>query len=77
MQIAINPVVTTNAPGSFNISSEGYIQGTALNDPAIRNELAGGVLDIAASGPIWNSSRVPTWRRRWRPASHCPAMPGR
>ena len=35
-QITINPVLTTNAAGSFNIKSSGYIQGTILDDPAIR-----------------------------------------
>lgn len=43
MSLSINPVLTTTAAGTFNTTSSGYIQGTALNDPAIRNELAGGI----------------------------------
>ncbi len=53
MNMTFNPVVTTNAPGSFNILSEGYIQGTALNDPNVRNQLAGGVLALSETLPIW------------------------
>ena len=52
-QISFNPVLTTNAAGSFNVSSQGYIQGTALNDPSVRNFLAGGTLDTAETLPMW------------------------
>jgi hypothetical protein len=52
-QISFNPVLTTNASGSFNIQSEGYFQGTALNDPAVRNALAGGVLATTETLPMW------------------------
>lgn len=64
MQIAFNPVLTTNAAGSFSKTSEGFIQGTALNDPAVRNELAGGTLKSDAALPMWGgvgiSELVPT-----------------
>ena len=52
-QISFNPVLTTNAAGSFNVSSLGYIQGTALNDPSVRNYLAGGVLATTETLPMW------------------------
>jgi hypothetical protein len=52
-QVAFNPVLTTTAAGSFSKTSEGYIQGTALNDPAIRNQLAGGYLSPSESIPMW------------------------
>lgn len=51
--MSINPVLTTNAPGSFNITSEGYIQGVALDDPASRNYLSGGVLADTETLPMW------------------------
>lgn len=51
--IAFNPQVTTVAGGSFNVQSTGYIQGTALQDPAIRNELAGGFLGDDETIPMW------------------------
>lgn len=62
--LAFNPVITTNALGSFNVQSEGLIQGTAYPDPAIRNALAGGYLDPAEVLPMWGgvgiSALIPT-----------------
>ena len=51
--ITFNPVITTNAAGSFNIQSAGYVQGTALDDPAKRYALAGGVLKSTETLPMW------------------------
>lgn len=51
--IGFNPIKTTNASGSFNTESTGYIQGQALDSPAIRNQLAGGVLDSSELLPMW------------------------
>lgn len=51
--VSFNPQLTTNAAGTFNKQSEGYIVGTALNDPAVRNELAGGVLSTNETIPMW------------------------
>ena len=51
--VSFNPMVTTNAAGSFNVTSSGYIQGTALNDPSIRNQLAGGQLALTETLPMW------------------------
>lgn len=48
--IAFNPFSTTNAAGSFNTTSEGYVQGIFLDDPAIRFELASGTY-IGVSQP--------------------------
>lgn len=63
-QITFNPNVTTNAAGSFGTSWRGYIQGTALNDPAVRNALAGGKLASTETIPMWGgvgiSEMVPT-----------------
>jgi hypothetical protein len=56
--ISFNPQATTVAAGTFNISSEGYIQGTALNDPAVRNELAGGVVALTESSPMWGGIAI-------------------
>lgn len=49
----INPIIQTNAPGSFGVSWDGLVQGTAMPDPAVRFQLAGGVLDLAETAPIW------------------------
>lgn len=56
--LAFNPYVSTNAAGSFNVQSTGYIQGQALNDPAIRNELAGGILAASETIPMWGGVGV-------------------
>lgn len=51
--ISFNPYVTTNALGSFNIQTTGFIQGTALDQPAIRFALSGGVLASTETLPMW------------------------
>ena len=45
----INPALTTNAAGFFSVTEDGLVQGTALDDPAVRLQLAGGVWDPAAT----------------------------
>jgi hypothetical protein len=52
-QISFNPVLTTNALGSFNVDSVGYIQGVMLDDPAVRYQLAGGILASSETLPMW------------------------
>jgi hypothetical protein len=63
-QVSFNPLLTTNALGSFSVKSEGYVQGTALDDPAIRNSLAGGVVANSETYPMWGgiaiSEDIPT-----------------
>ena len=51
--INIQPLLTTNAQGSFQTSAEGLMQGVAMDDPAVRNQLAGGVLAAAALLPMF------------------------
>jgi len=51
--ITFNPVVTTNAFGSFNVQTAGYIQGMALDQPAVRFGLSGGLLSTAETLPMW------------------------
>lgn len=53
MNIALNPMATTNAAGMFNISSAGYIQGIAMDDPSSRNWLAGGIVGPNETFPMW------------------------
>lgn len=55
--ITINPMATTNAAGSFSISSTGFIQGTMLDDPAVRNALAGGIL-AAGQLPLFGGCAI-------------------
>lgn len=51
--INFNPMATTTAAGSFNIDTSGYIQGTALDAPNSRFNLAGGVLSSLETLPMW------------------------
>jgi len=56
--VSFNPMLTTNAAGSFSVQSEGYVQGTALDDPAIRYQLANGVLAQTESLPMWGGVAI-------------------
>jgi hypothetical protein len=49
----INPIVTSNAAGTFSITLDGFIQGMAMDDPAVRYQLTGGQLDPAETTPMW------------------------
>lgn len=51
--ISFNPVVTTNAAGSFSVQSSGFIAGTAYPDPSSRNWLNGGILSASETLPMW------------------------
>ena len=53
-----NPVVTTNAAGSFNTESVGYVQGTALDQPAVRFALSGGILASTETLPMWGGVAI-------------------
>lgn len=48
-----NYMQTTTAAGTFNVVSSGYIQGMFLPDPAVRYQLAGGVLANSETIPMW------------------------
>jgi hypothetical protein len=58
MSITINPILVTNAPGTFAVTLDGYIQGFAEDDPAARNWLTGGQLDPAETLPMWGGIPV-------------------
>jgi hypothetical protein len=53
MNMAFNPIVQTNAAGSFGIQWDGLVQGTAQDSPDTRFQLAGGWLDPAETLPMW------------------------
>ncbi len=50
--IPFNPMVPTNAAGSFSIISDGYTQGDAQDDPSYRHWLDSGVLSDAETLPM-------------------------
>lgn len=51
--VAFNPFVTTNAAGLFLTQADGLWVGSFMDDPAIRNELAGGVLASTETLPMF------------------------
>jgi hypothetical protein len=51
--VNINPLLTTTAAGGFSVQSDGLFQGTAMDDPAVRNALAGGYLAADETIPMW------------------------
>ncbi|MBV8060476.1 MAG: hypothetical protein JO253_02980 [Alphaproteobacteria bacterium] len=53
-----NPMLTTNAAGSFNIQTDGYVQGVAMDEPSIRNTLAGGILASTETLPMWGGVAI-------------------
>jgi hypothetical protein len=52
-QISLQPMATTNAAGLFNTNSNGFTQGDALDDPAVKFALSGGVFSTDATTPLW------------------------
>lgn len=57
-QISFNPMLTTTVGNGFGIQSEGYVQGQALDDPAIRYQLANGVLASTETFPMWGGVAI-------------------
>ena len=55
---AFNPYVTVNAAGSFNVTSGGIWQGMPLDDPSVRNYLAGGVLATTETLPMYGGVAI-------------------
>lgn len=51
-------MATTNALGLFSTNSNGFTQGDAQDDPAVKFALAGGVLSTAATTPVWGGIPV-------------------
>jgi hypothetical protein len=56
--VTFNPVITTNALGSFSITTNGYMQGTALDQPAVRYSLSGGFLAPTEVFPMWGGVAI-------------------
>lgn len=51
--VSFNPLLSTVASGSFSVQSDGYVQGIMMDDPALRYELAGGILASTETLPMW------------------------
>jgi hypothetical protein len=51
--ISFNPMVTTGAANSFLLQTQGYVQGTFLDDPAMRYQLEGGYVSSSQDTPLF------------------------
>jgi hypothetical protein len=51
--VSFNPMLTTTNIGGFSVQSNGLVQGVAMDDPAVRYALAGGVLATNETLPMW------------------------
>lgn len=51
--ITLAPFATNQPASSFLLQSQGYVQGTAYDDPSVRMELAGGTLATAETLVMW------------------------
>lgn len=58
VQSALNPYLMSDAAGTFNVTSDGYVQGMSMDQPATRNSLAGGVLSPNATVPMWGGCAI-------------------
>lgn len=56
--LTVNPMLTTNAGGTFHVNSDGLIQGVALDDPAARYALASGTLSSSEIKPLWGGVAI-------------------
>jgi hypothetical protein len=56
--ISNNPYATTNGFGGFNIESTGFWQGMSVDEPDLRNRLAGGYLSNAETIPMWGGVMI-------------------
>lgn len=56
--INLNPILTTNAKGLFSTNSNGFTQGDAQDDPAVKFQLTGGIYDAAATSPVFGGTPV-------------------
>lgn len=55
--ISFNPMTTLNAPSSFLVETDGFVQGVYFDDPAMRYQLRGGIAG-AITVPIWGGVPV-------------------
>lgn len=49
---------TINAAGTFTINMDGVVQGTMMDDPAVRWALRGGVVDTLETLPMWGGVAI-------------------
>lgn len=53
MAIYFDPMATLTALDSFVADTQGYVQGTVLDDPAVRFQLESGQIAASVTQPVW------------------------
>jgi len=56
--VSFNPVLTTNALGSFSTQSDGFVQGVMMDDPASRFYIDGAPLASTETLPMWGGVAI-------------------
>ena len=56
--INFNPMTTLTGSNSFQVESQGYIQGTIMDDPVARMWLLPGLVDSSVTQPIWGGLAI-------------------
>lgn len=51
--LSFNPMTTTGISDGFVVDSKGFVQGTFLDDPAVRYQLEGASVDSSQTAPLW------------------------
>ena len=52
------PIAQTTIPGTFSAQSDGMIQGTFMDDPAVRNFLVGGIVGTSETNPMYGGIAI-------------------
>lgn len=60
MPISIEPMAQTSFPGTFALDSDGFVVGTAMQDPVARFHLEQGVLDASETLPMFGGIAITT-----------------
>lgn len=58
MTVSFNPQLTTSPSNTFLQSTEGYVQGTTLDDTSSRMWLASGVVAASVTQPVWGGMAI-------------------
>jgi hypothetical protein len=56
--VNFNPMTTTGFSGAFLLSTDGFVQGSMLDDPAIRYQLEGAIVGASQTPPLWGGLAV-------------------
>ena len=51
--ISFDPYATNQPQNTFLLQTQGYVQGTAYDDPSVRMEMAGGTLAATETLTMW------------------------